>query len=219
MSRSRQSQTLKYSGYAALYLSLFIIPFILFGKQIEEFAQVFLTGNGGDHVVTFVAALLLAGDPVLPTPSSVIATLLATRIGFLPAALVNGLSLSAACVIGYVIGRSGGEAFAKMGRTLPAGFVEWVRRHGLIATLLCRPVPVLAEASLILAGAAQHEPRRLLAWCCMTQMILGAAYAFAGSGWGEGQWNGTAILIGSVGIPVAAAFIVFCSMRRRTPQP
>lgn len=215
MSSVSQIQAFKYTGFALFYLSLFIIPFILFGKQVEEFAQVFLTDNEKDGIVTLVAALLLAGDPILPTPSSVVATLLATRIGFVPAALVNGLSLSAACFVGYAIGRSGSEVFSKTGRHLPDGFVTWVQRHGLVATLLCRPVPVLAEASLILAGAARHEPWRLLAWCCSTQMILGAAYAFAGSGWGQGQWNSMAILFGSFGIPVIAALSVFVTMRRK----
>ena len=214
MSVSKQNLALKYSGHTVLYLSLFIIPFVLFGNLFEEFAQVFLNSGNSDAAVTFVAALLLAGDPVLPTPSSVVATLLATRIGLIPAAIVNGAALSAACILGYIIGRFGAGAFARHGKRLPQGFVEWVKRHGLVATLLCRPVPVLAEASLIMAGAAKHEPVRLLGWCCVTQMALGAAYAFAGSGWGNGEWNSLAILVGSVGIPVIAALVVFVSFRR-----
>ncbi len=214
MSVLKQNQALKYTVYTVLYLSLFIIPFVLFGNRFEEFTRVFLNGGNSDGAVTFVAALLLAGDPVLPTPSSVVATLLATRIGFVPATLVNGAALSAACLLGYAIGRFGAGAFARNGRRLPQGFVEWVERHGLVATLLCRPVPVLAEASLIMAGAAKHEPVRLLAWCCATQMALGAAYAFAGSGRGNGEWNSLAILVGSVGIPLLAAIIVFVSFRR-----
>ncbi|MBO6527960.1 VTT domain-containing protein [Erythrobacter sp.] len=215
MQYPRAQNTLKYAGFSILYLSLFIIPFVLFGKQIETSWGAFFRSNSNDTIVAFVAGLLLAGDPVLPTPSSVIATLLATRIGFWPAALVNGLALSAACLIGYAIGWGGGGALSQRGISLPAEFVAWVQRYGLVAVLLCRPVPVLAEASLILAGAARHEPVKLLVWCCATQLILGLAYAFAGSGWGNDRWDSTAILAGSVGIPVTAAVIVLVSVLRR----
>lgn len=202
----------KYIAIGILYLSAFIVPFILFGGYFDAFAHAYISGSASDGIVSLVAGLLLAGDPVLPTPSSVVATLLAARIGFLPAAAVNGLALSAACWLGYAIGRGGGAALARTGRGLPAPFVAWVQRYGLVATLLCRPVPVLAEASLILAGAARHEPVRLLAWCSLTQIALGAAYAYAGSGWGEGEWDTAAVLAGSVGIPVAAALFVWLSV-------
>lgn len=215
MQYSRAQKTLKYAALSILYLCLFIIPFVLFGKQIEEAWDAISRSDTSDGVVALAAALLLAGDPVLPTPSSIVATLLAARIGFWQAALVNGLALSASCLIGYAIGRGGGSALSKIGRGLPKGFETWIQRYGLAAVLLCRPVPVLAEASLILAGAARHEPVRLLAWCCATQLILGAAYAFAGSGWGGDRWDQTAILVGSVGIPAFAAIIVAISISRR----
>ena len=203
---------LKYIFLSALYLSAFVVPFILFGGHFESFARTYLSGDASVAMMSVVAGLLLAGDPVLPTPSSVVATLLAARIGFLPAAAVNGLALSAACWFGYLIGRGGGAALARAGRGLPAPFVVWVQKYGLVAALLCRPVPVLAEASLILAGAARHKPVRLLTWCSVTQVVLGAAYAYAGSGWGSGRWDTVAVLAGSVGIPVAAAAIVWLSV-------
>lgn len=176
------SVLLKHTAVSVLFLSLFIVPFLLFGHSLEEFARSFLEKDGDDGIAMLIAGLLLAGDPVLPTPSSVVATLLAARTGFWPAALVNAISLSLACVIGFALGRGGDAALARTGRGLPPDFVDWIGRHGLVAVLLCRPVPVLAEASLIVAGAARHEPRRLLAWCCISQVFLGAAYAFVGSG-------------------------------------
>lgn len=209
---------LKYTLNSALFFSVLIAPFVLFGERMEDFTRSFLQGSDADLPAMLLAGALLAGDPVLPTPSSVVATLLAARTGFGPAAVVNALALSLASVFGYFLGRGGGAAMARFGHGLPAGFVDWVGRHGLVAVLLCRPVPVLAEASLILAGAAGHEPRRLLAWCCITQTMLGIIYAFVGSGWGEGRWDSAAIFAGSVGIPLVAAAIVGASIllaRRR----
>jgi len=195
-------------------LSVFIVPFLVFGHTLEQFAREFLSKDQDDLMAILLAGTLLAGDAVLPTPSSVIATLLAAKTGFWPAALVNAFSLSLGCVVAFLIGRGGGTALARTGRALPPGFVGWVQRHGLVAVLLCRPVPVLAEASLIVAGAARHKPRLLLACCCATQALLGVAYAFAGSGWGSGDWNGVAVLFGSVVVPLSGAAIVAIALRR-----
>jgi uncharacterized membrane protein YdjX (TVP38/TMEM64 family) len=195
-----------------VFLGVLIAPFLVFGVQLEQFAKHYLAGPGSDGLAMVIAGLLLAGDPVLPTPSSVVATLLAAKVGFVAAAITNAVALSLACVFGYWLGRGGGHALRRVGRELPPGLVQWIQRGGLVAVLLCRPVPVLAEASLILAGAAGHEPRRLLAWCCATQVLLGTAYAYAGSGWGHGEWQGVAVFAGSVLIPLGGAAVVAASM-------
>lgn len=192
---------------AGLFLALFIVPFLLFGDGIERFAQAYLTGPASDWLVMLLAGGLLAGDAVLPTPSSVVATLLAARVGFWPAAAVNAAALSIAAAVGYGLGRAGGAGLERVRRGLPPGFAAWVRRHGLLAVLLCRPVPVLSEASLVLAGAAGADPRPLLVWCTALQTALGFAYAFAGSGWGQGRVDANAIVTGAVLLPLAAALV------------
>ncbi len=202
----------RHAALTMLFLGLLLAPFLLFGAQLELFVTHYLAGPGSDGMAIALAGLLLAGDPVLPTPSSVVATLLAAKVGFVAAAITNAVALSLACVLGYWLGRGGGHALRRVGRELPPGLVQWIQRGGLVAVLLCRPVPVLAEASLMLAGAAGHEPRRLLAWCCATQVLLGTAYAYAGSGWGHGQWHGAAVFAGSVLIPLGGAAMVGVSM-------
>ena len=192
---------------AGLFLALFIVPFLLFGDGMEQFARTLLTGPASDGLAMVAAGALLAGDAVLPTPSSVVATLLATKVGFWPAALVNAAALSVAAAAGYGLGRVGGTGLERVRRGLPPGFAAWVRRHGLVAVLLCRPVPVLSEASLVLAGAARADPRPLLVWCTVLQTALGFAYAFAGSGWGQGRVDATAIVSGAVLLPLVAATV------------
>lgn len=213
------AKSLKHTMISLLFLSFLIVPYLLFGAGIEAFATRFFRDEASDALVMLVAGALLASDPVLPIPSSVVATLLATKVGFWPGGLVNAAGLSLACIFAYGLGRSGGAALDRLGRALPRGFALWIQRHGLVAVLLCRPVPVLSEASLILAGAAGHAPRRMLGWCTVTQVALGFAYAFAGSGWGEGGWNSAAILAGSVGIPLVSALFVLVLVRPAPRRP
>lgn len=196
------------------FASLFIVPFLLFGAWFEELTRtVFAHGLSPLAMMTFAGALL-AADPVLPVPSSVVATLLAAEVGFVAAAITNAVALSLACVLGYYLGRSGGWVWERSGRTIPDGFAQWVRRYGIAAVLLCRPVPILAEASLMIAGAAQVRVRPLLAACVLTQVVLGAAYAFAGSGWGSGQWDWLAVFVGAIVLPTLGGVVVLALVIR-----
>lgn len=204
-----------------LFLLPFLVPFLIFGEALERFVRALLTGPAADWLAMLVAGVLLAGDAVLPTPSSVVATLLATKVGFWSAAVVNAVALSIAAAVGYALGRAGGAGLDRVRRGLPPGFAAWVRRHGLVAVLLCRPVPVLSEASLVLAGAARADARPLLIWCTVLQSALGLAYAYAGSGWGQGRIDATAIVTGAVLLPLGAAVVagmVAFVARRRSAQ-
>ena len=190
------------------FLTAFILPFVIFGDWLERFSEGLATPDVGDGFAMLAAFLLLAGDPVLPTPSSIVATLVAAKVGFAEGFVVNLAGLSVACVFGYWLGRTGGWALDRTALHLPRGLIDWIARHGLVAVLLCRPVPVLAEASLVLAGAAGYPAKRLLAWACAVQIPVAA-----GSGWGSGEWITPAILVGTVGVPIAGALALVVAMK------
>jgi uncharacterized membrane protein YdjX (TVP38/TMEM64 family) len=196
------------------FASLFVVPFLLFGAEVERLSLDYLDGEQATGASMLVAGALLAGDPLLPVPSSVVATVLAARVGFKAGALTVAVSLSLGCVLGYYLGRSGGWVWQRSGRAIPDGFSRWVRRYGIAAVLLCRPVPILAEASLMIAGAARVRARPLLGWCVLTQIVLGTAYAFAGSGWGDDRWNGWAVFTGAVLVPACGGLVVLALVAR-----
>ncbi len=209
-------------AWGALFASLFIVPFLLFGSRLEQFSRAFFDGGHESWAVVLVGGGLLASDPVLPVPSSIVATLLAARVGFTVGAVTNAIALSVGCLLGYYLGRAGGWAWQRSGRTIPEGFERWVSRYGVSAVVLCRPVPILAEASLMIAGATAVRVRPLLAWCVVTQVALGTAYAFAGSGWGDDRWNGWAVFTGAVLVPAIGGAVVLAlvmSGRRQPPPP
>ena len=112
----------------------------------------------------------------------------------------------------WLLGRG---ALKRTGYDLPAPLIEWIERNGLLATLLCRPVPVLAEATLILAGAAGIPRRLLLALCAVANLALGCAYAYAGSGGNSGLIDPGAILFGAAVIPVVMTIPVWLLSRVR----
>jgi membrane protein DedA with SNARE-associated domain len=54
---------------------------------------------------------------------------------------------------------------------------EFFNRYGLLALTLARPVPVLAEASVILAGASRLRLSMLLAYTLPANLAIAVAYA------------------------------------------
>lgn len=205
----------KIFGPIILLCVVLLLPFLLFAQDLLAFGERFFLTERADISYMVGAALLLAGDSVLPTPSSVVATLLATRVGFWPAAIANWAGMTAGCLLALWLGGGGRGALKRTGYDLPAPLIEWIERNGLLATLLCRPVPVLAEATLILAGAAGIPRRLLFALCAVANLALGCAYAYAGSGGNSGLIDPGAILFGAAVIPVVMTIPVWLLSRVR----
>jgi len=90
-------------------------------------------------------AALLAGDVLLPIPSSIVGTLLGARLGLLPGWLWGWSGMVAGNLIGYGAGRL---LFARL-RT------EVAQTPALLVLFASRPVPVLAEAICFAAGGAR----------------------------------------------------------------
>jgi uncharacterized membrane protein YdjX (TVP38/TMEM64 family) len=118
-----------------------IIPFVVIGELPGER---WLDAGGPEPVVFgLVGAALLAGDVLLPVPSSIVGVLLGGRLGFSLGALTIFGGLSVGHVAGYWLGRMWPRRWSS---AAPAEPSFW-------ALLLSRPVPVVAEALTFAAGA------------------------------------------------------------------
>ncbi|WP_044335954.1 VTT domain-containing protein [Sphingomonas hengshuiensis] len=200
---------------AILLLAMFVlVPFFLFGPTLEAR----MAGSiGVPGVATAMAGgTLLALDIVLPVPSSLVATAMGAALGGWPGALVNTLGLTAGCLLGLVIGRSGSPLAGRiLGPALYARFVLWIERNGVAAVLLCRAVPVLAEASIVAAGTAKGRTGPLLAAAGFADLCLGVLYAVAGAAQGPAAAPSAPAFAAAVGIPVLAAIVSLSWIRRR----
>lgn len=195
-----------------------LVPFFLFAQDIFEASyNVFAEPRAGEAYM-FSAFALLAADPVLPTPSSLVATLLAAKVGFGAAAVTNAAGMTVACVLALWLGGAGREACERVGFSMSPRLRDWIERNGLVAILACRAVPVLAEASLILAGAGRVPRLRLVLWCTLANGALGSAYAFAGSGWNSGRFDPVAIATGAAALPLMMAGFVMLMARRTAAE-
>lgn len=182
-------------------LVLFVlVPFVLFGTWFEAVVTEAVHASPPAWLLAAAIVALLALDIVLPMPSSVVSTAAGAALGFWPGLAASALGMTACCQIGYLIGRTSGRAVAArfVGEPALTDVERWVRLRGDWMLCVMRPVPVLAEASVLLAGIARLDGARFAALTTLANLGVSAAYALAGA---------TASSTGSI-LPAIAGAIV-----------
>ena len=145
---------------AALFgvLAFVIVPFVLFGAQLELLllSSLALVSEHPTFAYTTIVAVL-ALDVLLPVPASVVSVSAGAIFGFWHGVLVIWLGMSLGCLLGYVMG--GGAGAPALRRIVGQGDLDRARRmmnsHGAMVLVLARAIPVLAEATVLIAGAAR----------------------------------------------------------------
>lgn len=178
----------------AAALAVPLVPFFIIGE---------LPGDrwlsaADEHASTFAlaGAGLLAADVLIPVPSSIVGTMLGARLGFLHGLLATFVGLMTGQVLAY-------------------GASRWLlRRHTgelpaaptLMALFLSRPVPVLAEAMALAAGAARLNWRQFLLACGAGNLVYAVALALNGAELGPQSLVGPGLFLPML-LPVVAWFL------------
>lgn len=146
-----------------------IVPFLVVGELPGER----WLSSSDDNALLFAATGggLLIADVLLPVPSSIVITLLGTRLGLFEGWLCALVSLTAGNLLGYGIGR-----------LWPAKLAPEVSNEPTIVLLIVsRPVPILAEAMAIAAGAARTSFSPTLAACVAGNLVYTGVLAANGA--------------------------------------
>lgn len=198
---------------ASLLLIAFVLgPYFLLGTFVEMRAGGLVSSDR--LTVAWAGGALLALDIFLPVPSSVVATAMGAALGAWLGTLVNAFGLTLGCLLGLVAGRSGSPlARSLLGESLYPPFAAWVARYGLVAVLLCRAIPVLAEASILALGAARARTGPAIAAAAFADLCLGVLYAVAGAARGPEAAPAAPALAAAVGVPAAAALLAWLWIR------
>jgi uncharacterized membrane protein YdjX (TVP38/TMEM64 family) len=174
---------LGWTAFVGLLVALVLIPFFLFGAGLEESARRFLEARPPVWQVALLLGALLAGDVVLPVPSSLVGTAAGSLLGFGLGAATAWAGMMVGCGLGYLLGVRAG---APMLRTM-AGEAELARvaraseRHGAWFLLVFRAVPVLAEVSVVFAGTSRMSPRAFFTVCALANLGISVTYAAVGA--------------------------------------
>jgi uncharacterized membrane protein YdjX (TVP38/TMEM64 family) len=150
-----------------------------------------------------IGVTLLAVDVLLPIPSNIIMIAHGALFGTLVGTLLSLAGSMAAAAAGFWIGRRGGPLLAM---AVPAD--ERVRanaileRWGVLAIVVSRPLPLLAETITVLAGASPLGWGRAMVAALLGSLPPCLFYAWAGAA--SIGFEGGALVFGAVVVLAAA---------------
>jgi len=209
--KSGNSFIFRSAAAIGLLLLLVLVPWLLFGDATEHVSTWMLAGT--NMPIALAGTALLALDAFLPVPSSLVATGMGALLGGPVGTLVNAAGLTLGCLLGYAAGAVGRPVARRVFGTQADAFERWIDRYGIWALILCRAVPVLAEASVFALGAGRARLGPILAAALLVDLSLGALYALAGAASGSGALPGTFAIAVATLVPAAAALVALLFLR------
>ena len=176
-------RTLKILLLVAIVLLLPIVPFLVIGELPGE--RWLSATDGSALAFAFTGSGLLALDILLPVPSSIVIALMGGRLGFYEGWLGAWLGLTAGNLLGYGIGRLWPQ---KMAPDIPES-------PTLILLFLSRPVPILAEAVAIAAGATRTPVLHTVTACATGNLVYAGILAADGAALLAADWTGPGMIL------------------------
>lgn len=167
---------------------LIIIAFFLAAFFAVEMADIPILSDpspqikSGGIVAATAGVLLLIGDIILPVPSSFIMTAHGNLFGLWLGAALSLTGSVGASLAGFAIGRAGEKMIKRF--VIPSEYERaegLIKRWGVLAIIVTRPVPLLAETVSILAGASSLTWMRMLLASAAGALPPALLYALAGS--------------------------------------
>lgn len=171
-----------------------IVPFVIIGELPGE---QWLSGTD-DNALLFglTGGGLLALDIALPVPSSIVGTMLGARLGFWPGFVATWLGLQLGNMLGFLLTRLAVHRFSYW---LP----EFPESTTLTLVFLSRPVPVVAEAMVLAAGATHAPVARFFLVCAAGNLLYAAILAGNGAAFVPGALAGPGLVVPML-LPVIA---------------
>jgi uncharacterized membrane protein YdjX (TVP38/TMEM64 family) len=165
-----------------ILLAVVLVPFLVFEKQFEQLSTWLAQGHASGWATAGAIAALLALDVFLPVPSSIVSTGAGVLLGFWRGTAVIWIGMTLGCVIGYVFGAyAAGPARRLVGADGLERAGKVMDRYGPWAIVICRPIPVLAESSVVFAGLVRTPLGPFLWLTTLSDLGISIAYAAVGA--------------------------------------
>ena len=138
-------------------------------------------GRGGIMAALLGVGLLIA-DVLLPVPSSLVMIAHGALFGVVMGTLLSLVGSVGAALTGFALGRRGGKLLERIVTAEERDRVEqMLERWGALAIVVTRPVPLLAEATAVMAGASAMSWQRVAIASLAGSLPPSLLYALTGS--------------------------------------
>lgn len=166
----------------AAVLAIPILPFAVFGNEMEAWIETQLHSTLPPTTVALAVVGLLSTDVFLPIPSSVVSTVAGNALGIWGGTAAAWAGMTAGAVVGYVLAKLFGRPLAiwLAGAEEQERIDRLSRRFGPLVLVLARPVPVLAEASVLFLGTTRLGWSAFLLPVALSNLGIAAVYAALG---------------------------------------
>lgn len=172
-----------WAGFSLLLLLAILVPFFLFADRLEAAARDLQAAPPSGLATALVLGGLLSSDVVLPVPSSFVSTAAGGLLGFWRGTAVSWAGMMVGAGVGYLLGaRAGAPVLHRMvGEAELARLNRAAERYGIWFLLVFRSVPVLSEASVVVAGAGRMPLGAFLTVTALANLGISATYAAVGA--------------------------------------
>ena len=207
---------------SALLLTIILVPFFLFEDEMNAWIASRLQAGTPPVVTAAMIVCLLALDVFLPVPSSIVSTAAGAFLGFTAGVVASTAGMTLGCVLGYRCGRRFGLPLVLrfVGERDLIEVTAQFRRSAEWALATTRPVPVLAEASALVAGLSAVPFWKYMVITSLANAGISAVYCAVGA---NALHSGSFLLafLGAIALPGVAMLlsrIIRTNYRRRYTQ-
>lgn len=202
-----------------LIVTALLVPVAILGLAFEDRIQEWVTGEWQPSTRFWVIVLILGADILLPVPSSGVSTFAGGSLGLKWGACASWLGMTGGGLGGFLLARWLGRTFVQRNRPDDlAGIDEYVGRYGVATLLLTRPLPLLAEACVLVCGSSEMPVMTFLAATGFSNLVISVAYAAAGA-YSKQYDVLPPVIIASVLLPMGIAIAVRALLRKRANSP
>ncbi|TWT58202.1 SNARE associated Golgi protein [Thalassoglobus neptunius] len=185
------------------------LPFLILGESFENEIRSWFEQSWSPPARFGLIVALLALDIFLPIPSSAVSTYGGAVLGFGWATLASWLGLMLGNLVGFHSAKFVGARFVqRMTDQRDRQVVDQVQeRLAIWSVAVTRPLPILAEATILLFGAMRVPFSLILFPLIVANLVIAASYSAIGAL--AIQYDVTVwVIIGSVVFPVALTWLV-----------
>lgn len=197
-----------------LIVAALLMPVLLLGLAFEEDVQHWVSRDWSTAARFWVIVAALGGDILLPVPSSGVSTYAGGTLGVVAGTAASWLGMTLGAIGGFALARWLGRPFAERhGGSDVAALDDFAQQYGVAALVLTRPLPLIAEACVLVSGASRLSWRRFLLPVTLSNLAISLTYATAGTYFQQRQSLAEGVMI-AVLLPLGIAIGVRRYWRR-----
>lgn len=173
----------KWALFLVVILLIILIPFLIFNQSIENWTNYFLKSSPPKLLMGLVIGGLLSIDILVPVPSSIVSISGGYFLGFMAGTLISFAGMTVNCIVGYHLGAKLGNPVLKklIGAAELSKLEKLQNNYGDWIIIISRAVPVLAEASILVAGIGSMSLNRFVLLILLSNLGISMVYAAIGA--------------------------------------